>query len=281
MYKLIALDIDGTLLDPSGCIRPRVRAAVTRAVAAGCVVTLATGRRHRSARRVAADLSVVTPLIMYSGSVVYDPQTEQALLHRTLSPRFVADAVALLRELGVSPGVFQSPVRGEGIFLGPPQHDDEYLGDFAAHPSRADLVTRRSYADLAHVADPLVVFAAGSSRVAGQLVECVNENGRLPCNFYSYSLRHSSLPDLYGFDLLPSGHSKAVALTWLAQHYGFDISQTLVVGDGHNDIEMLQAAGLGVAMDNAAPEVKAVADVIVSSNAEDGVAEAIERFVLA
>ncbi len=280
MYKLIALDIDGTLLDPAGQVRPRVRQAVRQAVKAGVVVTLATGRRHRSARLVAQSIGLATPLILYSGSLVYDPGQEQALLHRPLSPAFVSAGIGLLREAGLSPGIFQSPLQGERIFLGPAEHDDLYLRDFATHPTRADLIERRPYARMVDIADPLVVMSAGSAAIVARLTEQINQNGQLACNLYSYSLARTSLPDLYGFDLLPPDHTKAYALKWLAAYYGFGLAQTMVVGDGANDLEMIRVAGLGVAMGNATPEVQAVADVIVGTNAQDGVAEAVERFVL-
>ncbi len=280
MYKLIALDIDGTLLDPQGQIRPRVRAAVAQAVVQGCIVTLATGRRHRSARQVAADLGIAVPLIMYSGGIVYDPATESALLHRPLPAEFVRATVAMLRRAGLGAGLLQSPLRGEKIYLGPPEYDDPYLHDYATHPERAELVMRHPYDEMASVADPMVVFTAGSGLTNRQISSLIAENPDLECKFYGYSLRHRSAPDLHGFDLLPPGHSKAVALQFLAEHFGLELSETMVIGDSFNDIEMLQAAGLGVAMGNAFPEVKAVAGVVVASNAEDGVAEAIERFVL-
>ena len=279
-YKLIALDVDGTLLDPTGMIRPRVRAAVQAAVAAGAVVTLATGRRHRPARKIAADLGIAVPLILYSGSIIYDPQTESALLHRPLPAEFVKSALALLRQAGINGGVLQSPLRGERIVLGPLEHDDPYIRDYATDPLRADLVERRSPEALAAVEDPLVVVAAGPKQVARQLENLIRENESLGCTLYGYRLRHTRVPELYGYDLLPLGHTKAIALDWLARHFGLELSQVMVVGDGLNDLEMLRVAGLGVAMGNAAPEVKAVAGAIVATNQDDGVAEAIERFVL-
>ncbi|HEX2913641.1 MAG TPA: HAD family hydrolase [Chloroflexia bacterium] len=281
MYKLVALDIDGTLLDPQGHISPRVRRTVSLAVEKGCIVTLATGRRHRSARQVAADLGVNTPLILYSGSVVYDPQAEQALLHRPLPASFVASAVELMLEAGVNPGIFQSPLRGERIYFGPPEFDDEYLKAFATHPSRADLVTRLAYREMPLVEDPLVVTATGPGERAEQVLEMLRKRPEFNCNFYSYRLQHSTVKDLHCFDLLPAGYSKAYALEWLARHHGLSLADTLVVGDGPNDLEMLRVAGLGVAMGNATIEVKAAARVVVAPNSADGVAEALERFVLA
>ncbi len=280
MYRLIALDIDGTLLNRQGQISPRVRDAVRQVAAQGCIVTLATGRRHRSARQVADELGLQTPLILYTGSLVYDPSTEKALFHRTLPVAFIRQAVDLLQSIGLRPGVFQSPVQGENIFLGPPENDDLYLRDYASHASRVDLVRRRAYEQLGDVLDPLVVFGTGSGHLAAHLSEQVSALGRLECNVYTYPLQHSTLKDLHGFDLLPPGYNKATALRWLAEYHGLSMSETLVMGDGTNDIEMLRVAGLGIAMGQATAEVKAAAHEVVSSNQADGVAEGLERFVL-
>lgn len=81
-------------------------------------------------------------------------------------------------------------------------------------------------------------------------------------------------------EVLPEGASKGAGLAWLLEHMGVDPQGVMAMGDGENDIEMLHLAGVSVAMGNAGPKVKAAADVIVASNDEDGVAEAIHRFVL-
>lgn len=280
MYKLIALDVDGTLLNPQGLITPRVKAAVRAATDAGCIITLATGRRHRPARAIALELGIKVPLILYSGTLIYDTDQEKALLHRPLEPAFVAAALAFLNEAGVSPAILQSPLHGERIFIGPGEASDPYLRDYANRSDRSDLIERRSHDQLLTILDPLVVLGVGPGHIEDRLLSRLGEKGELDSNLYSYHLRTSALPDLYGFDLLPTAHNKGFALAWLARHYGFELSETLAIGDSRNDLDMLETAGLGLAMSNASPEVKARADMVIGSNAEDGVAEALERFVL-
>lgn len=80
--------------------------------------------------------------------------------------------------------------------------------------------------------------------------------------------------------MLPLGASKGVGVQWLLQHLGVSPSEVMALGDGENDIEMLQLVGLGVAMGNAGPKVKSVAKVVVGKNDEDGVAQAIQQYVL-
>jgi 5-amino-6-(5-phospho-D-ribitylamino)uracil phosphatase len=280
MYKLIALDVDGTLLNPQGGLNQRVKRAVRAATEAGCIVTLATGRRHRPARAIALELGIKVPLILYSGNLIYDTALEQALLHRPLDSAFVAAALAFLIEVGLSPAVLQSPLHGERIFIGPGEAADPYMTAYANQPDRADLIKRSSLPELLTVPDPLVVLGIGPGHLENRLLSHLGRKSELAGNLYSYHLKTGVLPDLHGFDLLPTTHNKGFALAWLAHHYGFELAETLAIGDSRNDLDMLQTAGLGVAMGNASAEVKARADVIVSSNAEDGVAEALERFVL-
>lgn len=278
MYRLLALDVDGTLLDPTGEIRPAVRQAVLAAVAAGCLVTLATGRRLASARLIAQDLGLEVPLILYTGALVYDTRTGHALLHEPLPSAYLARAIEVALEAGLRPAVSQSPLRGERIYLGPENGDDEYTREYAGHQARRDLIERRSYEEIAATQEALLVTVPGPEKLGNWLDEYLP--GRLDCNVYSYNLRYNSLADMHGFDLVPRSVSKGKALLKLAEHFGIDPAQTMAIGDNLNDLDLLSAAGLGVAMGNARPELKAVAGAVTSTNAEDGVARAIERYIL-
>ncbi len=278
-YKLLAIDVDGTLLDREGRITARVKEAVQKAVAAGCLVTLATGRRQRPARAFAAELDLKIPLILYTGSLVYDTQTNAALLHQPMPAEFLQKAIELVRRAGFRPAVLQSPLQGEYIYLGPIEDDDEYSRCYAEGTARVDMVRRcRDYAELAAIPEPLILSVPGSKNIGPQLAEAIR--AQTGWSVFSYSLRHQVLADLYGFDIIQPGVSKGNALRWLAHHFGIDPTQTIAIGDGHNDIELLKAAGFGIAMSNADPELKAVADAITAPNWQDGVADAIEKYVL-
>lgn len=278
MYRLLAIDVDGTLLDPQGEVRPGVRQAVRAAVAAGCLVTLATGRRLASAQHIAEDLGLQIPLILYTGSLVYDTRTESALLHEPLPSAFLRQAIKVALEAGLRPAISQSPLRGERIFLGPTEEDDEYTREYAGNKARRDLIERRSYEEIIEMEDALLVTVAGPERLGLRLAEFLQS--RLECNIYGYSLRYNSLEDMHGFDLVPRSVSKGKALLHLAEHFGVDPAQTMAIGDNLNDLDLFSAAGLGVAMGNARPELKAVAGAVTASNAEEGVAQAIERYIL-
>jgi 5-amino-6-(5-phospho-D-ribitylamino)uracil phosphatase len=277
-YKLITIDIDGTLLDPEGQIRPRVRAAVSAAVAQGCLVTLATGRRQLSARDVATDLGLGLPLILYNGSLIYDTANEAALYHNPIPADFIRQSAETILAVDLQPILMQSPLNGENIYLGPPELDNEFLRDFASHKHRAQLIKRVDLADMPHIPNILTVSTVGARSATTPLMATFRE--KMDCVVYGYSLRHRNGVELNGFDVVRPNVNKGTALIWLAEHFGISIGETMAIGDNYNDIDMLKTAALGVAMGNAAPEVKEAADVVVGTNHEEGLAEALERFVL-
>jgi hypothetical protein len=189
--------------------------------------------------------------------------------------------VGMLCEIGLSPGVLQSPLGGENIVLGPPEHDNDYLRDYATRADRAPLIMRHPFDLLHEIPHPLVVIAPGSRFTNEYLRENLRPPADFPFYFHSYKLQpHTGIDSLWGHDFFPPDYSKAVALTWLAQQHGLTLEQTIAIGDGTNDIDMLRAAGLGVAMQNAEAQVQAAAKLVCPPNSEDGVAWVIEKYVL-
>src|SRR5262249_21562110 len=124
--RLIALDVDGTLLDPREEVRPRVRAAIGDAIERGCLVTLATGRRFAGARHIAEDLGLALPLILHGGAVVQDSASGAVIYQDPLEPDTVA---ALLRLLlpDFPTVVYESPAFGGRVLTGPSELDNEPL----------------------------------------------------------------------------------------------------------------------------------------------------------
>jgi hypothetical protein len=278
-YKLITIDIDGTLLNSEGQISLRVRTAIEKAEAQGCLITLATGRRQISAREVAQDLGVGLPLILYNGSLIYDTAKDEALYHNPIPPEFIRQSAETILSAGMQPVLAQSPLSGERVFLGPPELDNEFIRDFATNPHRAHLISRVNFAEMPLIPNILTVSTVGALNNTTPLMQVFRE--QLDCQIYSYRLRYKAATGMHGFDVMRPDVHKGVALAWLAEHFGIAISETMAIGDNYNDIDMLKTASLGIAVKNAAPEVKAAAKIIVSSNDEDGVAEAIEQYVLA
>ncbi len=280
-YRLIAVDLDDTLLDNQLKISPRVKGLIQELRGRGVVVTLATGRMFRSSRPIALELGLDLPLITYQGALVKNCFSGEVLLHRTLAVEYALEIIGLAREKGL--------------------HINLYLNDelYVERLSPAG----EAYARLAGVPVCLVPDLTGLLASENAVdenpveVKLPHANGRIgPTKVlligdeqYLDNLQAVLKPH-YGArvhitkskpNFLEFTHplaNKGAALAELAKYYGVSRAETMAIGDSFNDLEMLEYAGLGVAMGNARQEIKARAGYVTAANDEDGVAEALQRF---
>ncbi len=274
-YRLLALDVDGTLLDPDGELRPTVRDAVMAAQQCGLRVVLCTGRRFRTARPLAQALQLDGPLVVHNGALVKDLASGQTLQQSYMSPDMYHQALALLGRLS-TPMVYidafheNVDILTESMERAHP-FQRAYLTDQLAHCRIVDDIA----SPLSHGVVLLSIMADGASLQALRPVveQTLGTRGRVHLlmnkNYHGYIL-----------EILPAGVSKWQALHKLATQQGIAPAEIIAVGDDHNDLDMIRHAGLGIAMGNAVDEVKAAADAITGSNAEDGLVQALERFIL-
>jgi hypothetical protein len=274
-YRLLALDADGTLLDPAGQLRPAVQQAVTRVQQRGLRVVLCTGRRFRTARPLAQALGLNEPLVVHNGALVKEPASGATLYQCYMPSDVYQQALALLRQLG-APMVYvdafdeQVDILTEAMERAHP-FQRVYLQDNVAHcrivrdidaPPPYGVVMMSVMADETSLRAlrPQITQALGTQAQVNLLINK---------NYQGYIL-----------EILHPTVSKWAALRQLATQQGIAAEQIIAVGDDENDVEMIRHAGLGIAMGNAAEMVKAVAAYVTGSNAEDGLAHALNRFVL-
>ena len=245
---LVASDLDGTLLPADAEDLPRTRRAIDRLRVAGIPFVICTGRMFCSARRVAAKLGLGDgPVICYQGAMVVDLATGERLLHRPMSGEAAGEVVRHLRELGRHLNAYID----DKLFV---EELDDWARFYAEHTEVsielvADLeaeVTARPPTKLVAISDP-----ADVERLLPDLQE--RWRGRL------YVTR--SQPEY--IEIADASVSKSGALQWLCDREGRRRDRAVTCGDGLNDIDMLRWAGLGVAMAEAAPEVRAAADLVV------------------
>ena len=269
-WRWCVCDLDGTLLNPQGIVARQDREALGRLSQAGLELVLATGRLDLMALRFAHELGVTAPIVACNGGLIREPVSRTILHARAIAP----DAVKRLRN-----------------------HLDQ-----------------RRLAHLLYTADA-IYFTPGNSRLfrlrqynAGALPEHrvplspIEELDRLASFPPTLKLLVTDtdedvLPELEGvfgganglamviserrsIDITASGTSKGEGLEVLARVRGMDLSRTVAFGDSHNDLSMLERCGLPIAMGNAEPEVKQISRFVTRSNAEWGVAHAIETVVL-
>ncbi|MCS7051304.1 MAG: Cof-type HAD-IIB family hydrolase [Thermomicrobium sp.] len=277
LFRLVVLDIDGTLLDPSDIVRPVVRDAIHACRALGIEVALATGRRLRTTKPVIDQLGIPLPLVLYNGALVWDSERERALAERPLDPDGIARALAEAEREGLGALALRGPASGERLVLvteplpALPEFEQELL-------PRTGAVDRLPVARTLELDDVLTVDLFGPERALRRATARLARAG-LPIYHHGPFEWIPQVPRWVANVHAP-GVSKASGVEVLAQRYGLTLADVLAVGDGENDLPLLRRAGLGVAMGNAPEHIRAQAGAVVRGHDEDGVAEAIERFVL-
>jgi hydroxymethylpyrimidine pyrophosphatase-like HAD family hydrolase len=287
-YRLLALDIDGTLLGSDKQISPRVRAAVDAARGAGVHLVLVTGRRYPAARRVARDLGGEIDLVLHNGALIVEAGSSAAheRLPRTPDGAAVVRCIPLARDTareavreglrhGADPVVHCGP-QGEGRLLVQGIAPSNTLLVYYLDKSHPDVFTVDDL-DTALDEDPLQVMFGGSmadmAAVLPPLTARLGERARIERTVYPAM-------GVGILDVLAPEVGKAEALRFLQERWGVSARETLAVGDNWNDHEMLEAAGLGFVMGNADPEMLRLGLPVLPSNDEDGVALAVERHIL-
>ena len=271
--RLLALDIDGTLLRSDKTVSPRTLAALDAARAGGAHLVLVTGRRYPAARRVAEMIGGRLDLVLHNGALIFE---NGEVLRRRLLPRATArKAVRAGRERRADPVVHCGP-RGEGRLLVEGVEPSNTLLVYYLDKSHPDVVTVPDL-EAALDEDPLqVMFGGGIPEMTALIPHLEGALGgaaKIERTLYP----HVGVGIL---DVLEPTVGKAEAVSFLQERWGVGAAETLAIGDNWNDHEMLAGAGLGFVMGNADPDLCALGLPVLPSNDEDGVALAIERHVL-
>ncbi len=275
--RLAVLDIDGTLLDPAGLISARVREAVRAASAAGCLVTLASGRRLWAVRPIVEQLGIDTPVILYNGAIVYDVGREETMIGLYLECHVLHDALDEIWSHGFQPVLYGHPAGGERVYTGPAERDAPATLHYFDRPTVQPLRLGRE--DLCAIEQAPLLAAMGDEEEVRSLQTALSARS-IDCQTLVERQTFVPRSRWWQVDVSARGCSKSAAVRRLCQHFGVSHGATLAVGDGINDLDLVRDAGLGVAMGNAVAEVRSVAAAVVADNGHDGAAEALERFVL-
>jgi Cof subfamily protein (haloacid dehalogenase superfamily) len=265
-YQLLALDIDGTIVAGDLAIRPEVAAAIAAAQARGVRVTLATGRMYGSTLPYARRLGIDDPLICYQGGMIRDPRTHEIYEHIMMPGELAAEATELLGQAGI----FVIAYIDERMCV---SHRAPELENYLRwHPEGIEVVIAPDLA--AHIAanpPTKLLFTAPAEVVEREMLRLAAHFGDRLAVIRSHAI--------FG-ELTAPGVSKGSALKALAARLGIRREQVVAIGDHENDLPMIAWAGLGLAMGNAIPAVREIADDVIPSVEEAGVAWAIERYLL-
>ncbi len=271
--KLLAIDIDGTLLTPQKELTVRTRAAVRAAQEAGIVVTLATARRYINTGPIADELGLAIPLILCDGALIMQHPERSIVYTQPLQATIAQQAVDMMLRCGIQPVVHHIQGTIEEMWTGPAEFDNQWLEEyFTAFP---DHLLRLPYERLCDgQPDPLRVVAFASEE---RVYSMVSEVSGLDCAWNAIKRGNYGCAEMA---VMRRHCSKATGVTRLAERLHIPLSQVMAIGDNNNDLEMLEAVGWGVAMGHAPAPVKQAARAVTASNTEDGVALAIEHYAL-
>lgn len=265
-YRLLALDLDDTLLREDLTISERTRRTLIRAQEDGLTVVLASGRPTGAMERYARDLDLARfggVLLGFNGAEVTDARTGERLFQQSLSAQDLHE----LYDLSRVHGLFLQTYRDQEIVT---PENNPYTG----------IEARLTGMAIREVTD----FKAYADRPAAKVI-LLGEPERLKelAPVLRVALGHRmnlAISKPFFLEVTAQGVEKGHSLEFLARRLGIDAAEVMAVGDSGNDLGMLGYAGLGVGMANATAEVKALADHVTGHHEEDGVAEAVERFIL-
>lgn len=263
--RLVALDLDGTLIGNDLVIRPRVRAAVAAARTAGIAITLVTGRMFAAAQPFARALEIDGPIVCYQGAAVFAAGDGTIVRQTPVRAGVTAEVLDWAHEHGVHAQCYAD----DTLFV-------EEINTFSAR-----------YTKMARV-EPVVVPSLRAAFAARPTLKIVLVDEPERSEQHLAALRpllgeraYLTRSHVDFVEILDPAVNKGEALAFVAQRYGIPLAATLAVGDAWNDLPLLDVAAVGVAMGSGPPELVARADHVVGDVAHDGVAEAIERYVLA
>lgn len=270
--RLMVTDLDGTLLDPVGAVSGRVREAITLLHRRDVLLAVATGRRWTGASLIAADIGLEGPVAHYDGAVIRDFPSGRMLAAAYLDTVLARRAVRLLADAGLQPVAQYSGEDGEYLYAADgcphPEWADRYLTTFR-HQTRLLPAHRIVTTDL-----PVVrILAMGPIPLLRRAAVAAR---RIGCGAQVAATPGATTGDL---TVHSPKASKGAAVASLAALLGVGLDQTAAIGDAGNDVTMLRVAGLGIAMGHATPRVRAAADAVTLSNADDGFAVAVETLM--
>lgn len=262
MYKMVTIDVDDTLLNDDRIVTEETKQALVSAIEKGVKVTLATGRMFSSAKQIASQLGLNIPLITYQGSLV-----KNLLDGKVLYERFVPEEMiqflfdyAAKQHLHIQ-GYYQDQLYS--------LVDNDKIKEYAKVANvpylieDAEVLRQKPLTKVLFFDEPEVLDAHEK-----QLNELIGDRV------------HITKSKPYFLEVLHLEGTKGHAVRYLAQHFNCELSEVIAIGDSWNDHEMIEVAGLGVAMENAVDSLKELADYVTKSNNEGGVKHVIEKFIL-
>ena len=262
-YKLLAVDMDGTLFNDASEITERTWKAVLAAIEKGVLFVPSTGRPMGGMRQIRTMFDFDLPMVLFNGAMAMTAKTGRVLFSRGLN----FQCAEVIFSQGVCRGYPVVAWAGETLFV-------------SRENEEVSIYQRITGAEVHVIVDPQPMRAPGVTKMLWIIPpeEAIRQQAEMLALLGDKVNCHTSQPHLLEF--VDARASKGKALEAVGAAYGIAREEMIAVGDGYNDVSMLEYAGLGVAMGNAPEDIKALCQAVTLSNEEDGVAKVIEKYIL-
>lgn len=263
MYKLIAIDLDDTLLTDGLTVTEGTKRAMAAAINQGVTVTIATGRMFASAQKIAEQIELNVPIITYQGALVKTLLDGQVLYERNVPADVAKELHAFVEENHLHLQLYvDDKLYGT--------EDNERIQKYSALTNIPYFIEPdfKKLIELPLSKMLIIDEPARLDEIAEQLFPLIGDR------------IHMTKSKAHYLEFMHKEGTKGHALQFMASHLGYEMAETIAIGDAWNDREMIEAAGLGVAMGNAIESLKELADYVTLSNNDEGVRHVIEKFIL-
>ncbi|MCD6507875.1 HAD family phosphatase [Candidatus Poribacteria bacterium] len=270
-YKLIAIDVDGTLVNSKAQISERTKRAIRKATEKGAMIVIVTGRRFCSAKPIVEQLGVDLMIAAHNG-VLLKRINGEFITGRFLKPDVARDAVRIVKRFGVEPIVYRGTGDYAEIFVEEPKAD--WLVGYIEHNREHARIVRSLEEAIRW--DALEVMSVMDRSIVDEVTERLREGLEGRAKVLKQVPQEGQLAFV---EVAESKVAKDYPLRFLCRKFGIKREEVIAFGDNYSDLEMLEFAGLGVVMGNAHGELKRGDFMIAPSNDDDGVAQVLEQLV--
>lgn len=267
MFELLALDIDGTLISyDNPTITERNKESIRKVKERGVKIVLITGRNYESMKHFNKELSLDGYLMTINGGVVVDSATEDIISEIHIEKKIADQIIGDFEEAKVPYIVFSSLK----LYVREEYKDLDTVRLLNTESGKITFIEK--YEDIRPLMEVHKIVAISPTQRLEAFIDKIQS--------YSGDTLHLDFGFEDHLDIYPSNANKGLSLKKLAERLNLDLENVLAIGDAQTDIPMIQAAGLGIAMGNAPEDVKEIADYVTKTAEDDGVAYALDKFIL-
>ncbi len=286
MYKLIAIDLDGTLLNSYGQVSEKNKKVLNNAIENGVEIVLASGRSSNSVKNIANDLENAKYIICGNGSLIYDLQKEEIIYDKFIEKKKALQIIQICEQNSIYYNVYtENMVIAKTLENNVLFYHQENANKPDSKKTKINLV-ENIYEYVSNLENENILkftISDKSSIIFNSIIRKLREIKNidvLDVAHMSRKIIKSGTEEVsleyYYTEITSENVDKWNAIIWLAKNLNINENEIMAIGDNINDKLMIENAGLGVAMGNSAPYIKEIADKVVSNNNDDGVAEAVE-----